>query len=107
MAQKGAEMNDSSIEELIQREKQLEKDVTRLRENGMTAQAGSKQADSTRFARNYGDFGTKSKPHSLKIPRTISTVLTAGTGPTDSRTRDSTLPIALGLAVAIRREQRS
>ena len=45
MARKDAEMNDSNIEELIQREKQLEKDLTRLRENGMTAQAGSKQAD--------------------------------------------------------------
>ena len=45
MTQKGAEMNDSNIEELIQQEKQLEKDLTRLRGNGMTAQAGSKQAD--------------------------------------------------------------
>lgn len=33
------------IEELIEREKQLEKDVARLRENGMSVQAGSKQAD--------------------------------------------------------------
>ena len=38
-------MNDYNIEELIQREKQLEKDVARLRENGMSAHAGSKQAD--------------------------------------------------------------
>jgi hypothetical protein len=37
--------NDLPIEELIEREKQLEKDVARLGENGMSAQAGIKQAD--------------------------------------------------------------